>query len=167
MIGEGKTRGQAAILDTPACNNQNAAAIRVSESGIEPEFVYYFLMGRYEQSRREGQGGNQPALNGKKVKAFAMPLPSIAEMKEIVFQIEEAFSIAEAVEVTCQSELARSMSLRQSILKSAFTGQLVTQDPDDEPANELLARIRAEREATPTKKQSKKKITRRKAQAKA
>jgi type I restriction enzyme S subunit len=47
------------------------------------------------------------------------------------------------LERACQTELARSAALRQSILKDAFAGKLVRQDPADEPAAELLARIRA------------------------
>ena len=63
MIGEGRTRGQTAILDIPACNNQNSAAIRVSETPVVPEYVYYVLMGQYHENRRRGAGNNQPALN--------------------------------------------------------------------------------------------------------
>ena len=58
MIGEGKTRGQAAILDLEACNNQNCAAIWVSETPIRPEFVYYFLWSQYEETRRGSSGNN-------------------------------------------------------------------------------------------------------------
>lgn len=143
MIGEGKTRGQAAILDIAACNNQNAAAIRVSESGIAPEYVYYFLLGNYEESRRKGQGGNQPALNGEKVKNFIIPLSScFDEIREIVWRVDQAFSNAEAVEQWCKTELIRSAALRQSILKDAFAGRLVPQDPADEPAAAFVTRIR-------------------------
>lgn len=151
MIGEGKTRGQAAILDIAACNNQNAAAIRVSQSGIPPEYVYYFLMSHYEQSRNKGQGGNQPALNGEKVKGFLLPLPSLDEIWEIVIRIDKAFACSTAVEKWCESELARSAALRQSILKDAFSGRLVPQDPADEPAAALLARIQKSR-ATASRK---------------
>lgn len=151
MIGEGKTRGQAAILDIPACNNQNAAAIRVSQSGVPAEYVYYFLMGRYDKSRKEGQGGNQPALNGEKVKGFLIPLPSHDEMAEIVARVESAFANSAKVEQWCQTELARSAALRQSILKDAFAGRLVPQDPADEPATKLLARIKATRDTRPKK----------------
>ena len=66
MIGEGKTRGQAAILDLEACNNQNCAAIWVSKTPIRPEFVYYFLWSQYEETRRGSSGNNQPALNKAK-----------------------------------------------------------------------------------------------------
>ena len=152
MIGEGKTRGQAAILDVPACNNQNAAAIRVAESGVPPEYIYYFLMGHYEESRKRGQGGNQPALNGEKVKRFNLPLPSLEEAKEIIDRIDNALTSALVVDGWCQSELTRSAALRQSILKDAFAGKLVPQDPSDEPAAELLDRIRASRTAMPRNK---------------
>ena len=52
MIGEGKTRGQAAILEIAACNNQNSAAIRVSEVGLAPEYLYYYLEHEYERTRK-------------------------------------------------------------------------------------------------------------------
>jgi Restriction endonuclease S subunits len=145
MIGEGKTRGQAAILDIPACNNQNSAAIRVSETEIPPEYVYYYLMGRYETSRREGQGGNQPALSGERVKSFAMPLSSIDEMREIVSRLRSSLDMASEIEAVCESELSRAAVVRQAVLKYAFSGKLVPQDLNDEPASELLARIRAQR----------------------
>lgn len=70
MIGEGKTRGQVAILDIEACNNQNSAAIRVSETDVLPEYVYSFLEKEYEETRRRGSGGNQPALNTKSHSPF-------------------------------------------------------------------------------------------------
>lgn len=74
-----------------------------------------------------------------------MPLPSIDEMWEIANQIEIAFDAAAATEATIGLELTRSAALRQSILKDAFSGKLVPQDPGDEPAADLLARVRAGR----------------------
>ena len=141
--GEGKTRGQAAILDIAACNNQNAAAIRVPDTEIPPEFIYFYLLGNYEANRLKGQGGNQPALSGGKVKNFDVPVCSIEEIREITRQVEERLPNVDAMEVWCQTELKRSASLRQSILKDAFAGRLVPQDPSDKPASELLARIKA------------------------
>lgn len=154
MIGEGKTRGQATILDIAACNNQNPAAIRISETDIPPEFIYFYLLSSYDANRLKGQGGNQPALNGGKVKGFDVPVCSIDEMNEIVLLLEEKFSSIETTEVWCETELKRSASLRRSILKDAFEGKLVPQDPTDEPVSELLARIAAEK---PTKLQKAKK----------
>ncbi len=150
MIGEGRTRGQCAILDIDACNNQNAAAIRVSDSGLPPEFTYYFLMSRYDQTRSIASGGNQPALNKSRVESIPLPLPPIAEQHRIVEEVERRLSVADDAEHSLTTQLTRCHRLRQSILKWAFEGKLVDQDPSDEPASVLLDRIRAERSAAST-----------------
>ena len=147
MIGEGKTRGQVSILDIYACNSQNSAAIRVSEAGASPEFVYYYLWGQYRETRRIGSGNNQPALNKSRVQEIFLPLPPLSEQERIVAEVERRLSVVQQAEATVEATLARAERLRQSILKQAFSGRLVPQDPDDEPASVLLERIRAEREA--------------------
>ena len=147
MIGEGKTRGQVSILDIPACNSQNSAAIRVSEAGLSPEYIFHYLWGQYDATRRIGSGNNQPALNKSKVQEIRFPLPPLAEQQRIVAEVERRLSVIQQAEATVTASLARADRLRQSILKQAFSGQLVPQDPDDEPASALLERIRAEREA--------------------
>lgn len=124
MIGEGKTRGQAAILRVPAAHNQNTAAIRVSEIGLPAEYFYYFLQYQYEQTRKSGSGNNQKALNKSRVSSIIFPLCSIAEQQEIVNLLEEKLSIIEQNEKEIESALAKVELLRQSILKKAFSGQL-------------------------------------------
>jgi type I restriction enzyme S subunit len=147
MIGEGKTRGQAAILDIPAAHNQNCAAIRVSETEIPPEYVYYFLEGRYERTRTMGSGNNQPALNKGRVESMTIPLPPLAEQRRIVKEVERRLSVVDALEDAVEANLTRAERLRQAILKTAFEGRLVDQNPDDEPASALLGRTQAERDA--------------------
>jgi len=144
MIGEGKTRGQCAILDVPAANNQNAAAIRVSATPIPPEFVYHFLEERYFRSRLESQGGNQLALNGGKVAAMAIPLPPLKEIFEILHRLSDALSAVADTLALLDAEAADAARLRQSVLKTAFEGRLVQQDPADEPATALIARLSAD-----------------------
>ena len=68
---------------------------------------------------------------------------------EVIRAIDETFDQIERTMAWCQTELTRSAALRQSILKDAFAGKLVPQDPSDEPAAELLARIRASRDTAP------------------
>ncbi len=145
MIGEGRTRGQAAILDISACNNQNAAAIRVSEAGLPPEYMFRLLEGQYERTRQIGSGNNQPALNKSRVQGIVFPLPPLTEQLRIAAEVERRLSVLDELESAVEHSLKRADRLRQSILKDAFEGRLVPQDPNDEPARPLLERIRAER----------------------
>ena len=147
MIGEGKTRGQVSILNIPACNSQNSAAIRVAEAGLPPEYVFYYLWGQYDATRRIGSGNNQPALNKSRVQELLIPLPPLAEQFLIVAEVERRLSVIQQAEAAVEANLTRAERMRQSILKQAFSGKLVPQDPNDEPASALLERIRAEREA--------------------
>ena len=145
MIGEGKTRGQVAIQEIAACNNQNSAAIRVSETPCISEYVYFYLESQYEQTRRRGSGGNQPALSKARVSVIPLPLPPAAEQRSIALALEEKLSVEQAITTQLVYAQKKSVRFRQSILKWAFEGKLVEQNPDDEPASALLERIRAER----------------------
>ena len=82
------------------------------------------------------------------LREFRIPLPPLAEQTCIVAEVERRLSVIQQAEATVEASLVRAERLRQSILKQAFSGKLVPQDPDDEPASALLERIKAEREAT-------------------
>ncbi len=120
MIGEGRTRGQVALLDIAACNNQNSAAIRVPKQHSVPEYVYYYLWGKYEVNRQIASGNNQPALNKSRVEAMTIPLPPRAEQERIVAEVERRLSVADQLEATIAANLSRAARLRQSILQWAF-----------------------------------------------
>lgn len=124
MIGEGKTRGQAAILDIAACNNQNSAAIRITAAGIPPEYVYRYLERQYAENRKIGSGNNQPALNKARVQAIPLPLAPLPEQNQIVAEVERRLSVIDELEATVEANLTRADRLRQSILAKAFSGCL-------------------------------------------
>jgi type I restriction enzyme S subunit len=88
----------------------------------------------------------QPALNSVLVKALPLPVAPLQEMRQIVEGISERDSIIIELEKTVNLNLQRAERLRQAILKKAFRGELVPQDPNDEPATALLARIQAARQ---------------------
>lgn len=167
MIGQGKTRGQAAILDIEACHNQNTAAIRVLDSHCSSEYLYYFLFEHYEETRRVGSGNNQQAMNKTVVQSLAFPLPPIEEQTEIVRRIEELFAFVDKIEAQVNAAQTRIDNLTQSILVKAFRGELTADwraaNPElisgENSAEALLKRIKAEREALAGKKKPAKKLS--------
>lgn len=154
MYGEGKTRGKCAELTIPATINQAIAAL-VLEPAAQACKAYLksFLFGSYEKMREQASGGVQPNLNLQIIKAIALPLPPIDEQVEIAVRLERAFDFIERQQAAVETTLKQSAAQRNNLLKAAFSGQLVPQDPNDEPASALLARIRAEREARESPRQ--------------
>lgn len=125
MIGEGKTRGQAAILKIEASHNQNTAAIRVDKETYLSELLYYYLFLKYQDNRKVGSGNNQKALNKERVKGIEIPIPPLKEQHLIVQEIESRLSVADKMEESIAQSLQQAEALRQSILKKAFSGELV------------------------------------------
>ncbi len=152
MYGEGKTRGQVTELRIHATVNQACAAIRVDESQALKAFVKLALWAQYEAMRAMAEGGNQPNLNLTKIKGIAIRLPCKNEQAEIVRRVESLFALADAIEAKCKTARAQVERLTPAILAKAFRGELVPQDPNDEPASALLARIAAERAAAPARR---------------
>ena len=95
--------------------------------------------------------------------SFPVPVPPAAEQRRIVAEVERCLSVIRQAEATVAASLQRAERLRQSILKQAFSGQLVPQDPNDEPAAVLLARIQAQRAAAETAAKAQRKPRRRRA----
>ncbi|QHG88986.1 type I restriction endonuclease subunit S [Xanthomonas cucurbitae] len=93
------------------------------------------------------------------LEAVRVPLPSVAEQKEIVRRVEQLFAYADQLEAKVAAAQQRIDTLTQSLLAKAFRGELVPQDPSDEPASVLLERIRAQRAAAPKPKRGRKAAT--------
>ena len=129
---------RAPVGPTNLCPEKSAvgrglAAIR-GLNGIESFFILY-LMRRFENEiASRGTGTTFNAITGNQLKTFQIPLPPLTEQEQIVSELERHLSVADTIEATIGAELTRAERLRQSILKHAFSGKLVPQDPNDEPA---------------------------------
>jgi type I restriction enzyme M protein len=113
MYGQGKTRGQVAYLDVPACTTQNAAAITPDEC-LEPLYLYFYFLGQYDRLRKHGIEGHISHLNLAYLKTFEIPLPPLATQQAIVAEIETEQALVAAnreliarMEKKIQSTLAR------------------------------------------------------------
>lgn len=102
---------------------------------------------RFIESKIRTTAG-QSGVSGADIKNIPVPLCSVEEQAEILNIIDEKLSEVDQLDQTIATALQQSSSLRQSILKKAFSGRLVPQDPHDEPASVLLERIRAEKRIT-------------------
>ena len=101
-------------------------------------------------------GVGRPRLNLSDIKSIELPLPPLEEQKVIATELDDQFSVIDHLETDLAAKLKSAQALRQSILRDAFAGKLVPQDPNDKPATELLARIAVERaERTQTTRSTK------------
>ncbi|WP_313364831.1 restriction endonuclease subunit S [Pseudomonas sp.] len=156
MYGEGKTRGQVTELKIEATCNQACAAISVNETLANKDFVKIRLQENYEEVRKMAVGGAQPNLNLEKVREISICLPSMEEQAEIVRRVGQLFAFTDQLEALISVARARIERLPQSILAKAFRGELVPQEPNDEPASALLERIKAQRAAATKPKRGRK-----------
>lgn len=119
--------------------------------GFEPKFVSWHgnTFGREWFEANGRQTTNLASINLTTLRRFPVPAPSLDEQRRIVSELEARLSVLDATRTAISATQNRSAALRRSILERAFRGELVPQDPSDEPASVLLERVRAERAAQP------------------
>ncbi|WP_176963815.1 restriction endonuclease subunit S [Streptomyces sp. 2224.1] len=155
MYGEGRTRGKCSELRIRATTNQACAGIQLAaEYECRKDWVKLVLEARYEENRALASGGVQPNLSLGLVKKIQVPLPPLVRQREILEQVAQRRADAGEMADVIESVKVQAAELRNALLHAAFTGTLVPQAPDDEPASVLLDRIRVQRaaDAKPTRR---------------
>jgi type I restriction enzyme S subunit len=153
----GATIGKCALYDRslgPAIPSAYLIRFRLRPELIEPRFALFVLMSPRGQELLLGGSTAvaQPNVNATTISQFLISLPPLAEQREIVSRVEALFKTADALEVRYLSAKAHIDKLTQAILVKAFRGELVPQDPNDEPASVLVERIKSSKNPiNPTK----------------
>jgi type I restriction enzyme S subunit len=143
--------GYVTIMGASMATSQDFATWTCTKA-LLPEYLMYVLMAEGDGIRKFGMGTTHTTIYFPEIRAFHIALPPVEEQKEIVVRIRAIVAHAERL----ASETARIQALldrlESAILRKAFRGELVPQDPDDEPAGVLLHRIRTERTAATKRK---------------
>lgn len=143
---------ETAILNFDACFPDSVVGFLTDDTTIT-RYVEMFIRTAKQRLDQYAPATAQKNINLDTLSKVAVPLPPLAEQVRMVEELDRLLSVAATVASAATNDQRRSVRLRQAVLKWAFEGKLVDQDPADEPADKLLARIRAERRATgPTKK---------------
>ena len=145
ITGANVTRSAQVDLDlAEAYVNQHVGLVRLADPRLS-DFVFLVVIcpsqGR-KQLKAAAYGAGKPGLNLNDLASVLIPLPSLEEQRVITARVQEALSEAENAFAIMERGRPQAATLRQSILKAAFEGQLVPQDSTDKPASGLLARLR-------------------------
>ncbi|MFG2007472.1 restriction endonuclease subunit S [Micromonospora sp. NPDC048868] len=158
--------GTAAIYEGPsgwAIYPDLLIRVRLQDKAL-PRFVTLLLQTprarRYFKSLAKGLAGSMPKIDQRAIAEFPLALPELDRQAGIVRRADGLMKYVKRVEAASAGAAKRSGQLRASLLAEAFAGRLVPQDNNDEPASELLARIRAERQAAQPKQKARSPRTR-------
>lgn len=126
---------------------QRMMILRPIKGLLSPKFLMYQIMALEFQGfiKQRGTGSTVLGVSSRNFRPTPIRIPPLAEQKRIAEEVERRISVIEELKTLVTNALRRAAVLRQKILRDAFAGKLVPQDPADEPASLLLERIRAER----------------------
>ncbi len=126
--------------------NNHAHVLKCKE-GASDEYLAYYI--NSIDLTPYVSGSAQPKLNQKNLNTIPVPVPPTEEQTEIVRRVETLFAFADRLEARLAQAQTAATRLTPALLAKAFRGELVPQDPNDEPAAELLRRLQAERATAP------------------
>lgn len=144
LIKDGATTGVCTINTlTEEFSMLSSVALIKNFMNIKNRYILNYLRSSvlYSFIRNDMKGVGITRVTLAQLKNFIFPICSLKEQNQIVDQIEKHFSIIDKLETVVQQSIKESKRLRQSILKQAFEGKLVEQDPNDESASILLEKI--------------------------
>ncbi|MBG6118400.1 type I restriction enzyme S subunit [Sphingobium sp. JAI105] len=133
--------GYVAIMGREMATSQDFVTWSCSEA-LDPRYLMYALLSEGDDIREFGRGTTHTTIYFPEIRAFNIKLAPLEEQREIVRRIEEALAKVDRVAENVERSLRLVNRAEQRILAKAFSGQLVEHDPTDEPAGELLERIR-------------------------
>jgi len=154
VIGRKGAVGKVHLTNSP-CWPIDTTYYTISPKELSMNFLFYLLS--HMRLEKLDKSTAIPGINRNDVYSKVIILPSLAEQNKIVEVIENYYSILDNMENTISQSLNQTSGIRQSILKKAFEGRLVPQDPNDEPASVLLERIKADKSKSEKEKISEKK----------
>ncbi len=140
MAMYGATIGKLGILTFPAATNQACCAC-IQYDAVVQMYLFYYLMSQRSSFIEKGGGGAQPNISKEIIINTTIPVPPLSEQSRIVSQIDYWFSIIEKIESAKVNLKTCIDQTKNKILTLAIHGKLVPQDPNDEPAIELLKRV--------------------------
>lgn len=146
VICEGGEPGRCAIWNDADSNMKIQKAlhrVRVNKT-LSEKFLFHFMYfaAMTGKLKKHFTGTTIKHLTGRALKKVEIPLPTILEQNKIISEIELRLSVCDKIEETIETSLLQAEALRLSIIKKAFEGKLVPQNPSDETAEKLLERIR-------------------------
>lgn len=139
----------------PGIITKHVYRISVNRARVLPEYLMYAFQGAETvrvQMAASIRGQTRPGINGEILRQLRVPLAPLAHQREIVSRLRDALSSVRALAEDVRSRVREAHALDAALLVKAFRGELVPQDPADEPASALLARLRAERPAPPPRR---------------
>lgn len=160
MYGEGRRRGMVARLEIDAATNQALAAIQINQDApVRDDCVKWLLHSKCLELRKLAPGGVQPNLNLGMVKAIKVPIPPLEEQDIRIKRIGTAFARIDRLTQEASRAVHLLDRVDERLLATAFRGEFVPQNPEDEPAEALLTRIREARATAPKQKRGRRKET--------